>query len=740
MVKDRYHVMLLLLTAAIGYVDETGCCDILQGTFTGDVANLSGNYTKRTVRDYANYTVHDAYFKGDLSFRQEFRPIEGIYEHFFVQDNYILESAQNSDTPVCIENKGSLSVTKTDRLRSLREETLQFNCEVESDSGCCSEVSLVSNSFPDLNGTYRRIVCDTLVRYVNDDLNFTIFHSTVNTQTGGKIFDEDCNVIFFSHEIKYIFDSRESGDTFPNALDHDICIENNVYRGVWAENKTQVLGSATFSCCNSCSAEPTAAPTSSMPSMAPTSGAPTIDYFRVYTQSNGTTGTIEESDGSVTDVTLEFPFVNVKSTFDMTIQSSTIFDENGFSGAFPSLDQIGLFYYQSNNVSSMVGAFPKVHTIYTRLQISYNYGLVTLGNAFPKVTEIYDEAGPWKDDTQFRIENNANLETLGTSFASLKKIHGKLRFYNNPKLNNYSALLNLDCHNGIHANDAASNCPNCPPELLNKPLCSELTDSPTRPPTLYIPPTLPPSSPTSPPPTLTSPPSSPTSPPPTLTSPPSIPTSPPPTLTFPPSIPITPFTTPNPTPGITLPPTTARVPVVIRNLTVIGTTSTEKNIGPVDVEFNEFYGLGTLFSEAEQVSDVSISNNKNLTSFEEAFASVPVLEAGDEGIALRIENNPSLVTFGNSFASLTKINGKVLIRGNEALTDFSALSDVTCHNGIHEDDPEKNCQGCPDEFINLPHCNQESPSRTSHTTLWLGVSIGIFSVFFGISAIIATYF
>ena len=69
------------------------------------------------------------------------------------------------------------------------------------------------------------------------------------------------------------------------------------------------------------------------------------------------------------------------------------------------------------------------------------------------------------------ITGNPNLQTLGTAFASLRRIPGRLLIQDNPSLTNFTALSNLECHGGFPNDDSTTYCQNCPNWLINKPQC-----------------------------------------------------------------------------------------------------------------------------------------------------------------------------------------------------------------------------------------------------------------------------
>lgn len=83
------------------------------------------------------------------------------------------------------------------------------------------------------------------------------------------------------------------------------------------------------------------------------------------------------------------------------------------------------------------------------------------------------------------------------------------------------------------------------------------------------------------------------------------------------------------------------------------------------------------------------------------------------GVSLRIESNQYLNSLGSGFPVLTELPGRLYIRNNPALTDFSGLDNLICHGGIYNDDPNTYCQNCPARIINLPKCSETTKAPTS---------------------------
>ena len=71
---------------------------------------------------------------------------------------------------------------------------------------------------------------------------------------------------------------------------------------------------------------------------------------------------------------------------------------------------------------------------------------------------------------------------------------------------------------------------------------------------------------------------------------------------------------------------------------------------------------------------------------------------------LWISGNAELTTLGTAFGSLRRIFGAILFNGNPLLTNFDALRNLECHNGVYSNNPSTNCVNCPDWLINLPAC------------------------------------
>ena len=113
------------------------------------------------------------------------------------------------------------------------------------------------------------------------------------------------------------------------------------------------------------------------------------------------------------------------------------------------------------------GAFPRLTAVEGRLVISDNNQLVTLGNAFP----VLDDLGIGNSGDSLRVWGNDALRSLGTAFASLRRIPGTLYFSENPLLTDWDALRTLVCHGGAYRNDPTANCQGCPGWLLALPQC-----------------------------------------------------------------------------------------------------------------------------------------------------------------------------------------------------------------------------------------------------------------------------
>ena len=87
-------------------------------------------------------------------------------------------------------------------------------------------------------------------------------------------------------------------------------------------------------------------------------------------------------------------------------------------------------------------AFPRLTRVGGYLCIMGNRNLATLGTAFP----VLGEFGTHSTGISLFVYNNAALRSLGTAFASLRRIPGTLLFNDNPLLTDWEALRNLTCH------------------------------------------------------------------------------------------------------------------------------------------------------------------------------------------------------------------------------------------------------------------------------------------------------
>ena len=135
----------------------------------------------------------------------------------------------------------------------------------------------------------------------------------------------------------------------------------------------------------------------------------------------------------------------------------------------PATTSVGGYLDIDSNpgLATMDDGFPRLTRIGEYLNIRSNANLVTLGTAFPVLVEL----GTSGHGISLYVHSNVALTSLGSAFASLRRIPGTLRFYINPLLTDWEALRNLDCHGGVHANNPADSCHNCPTWLLNKPRC-----------------------------------------------------------------------------------------------------------------------------------------------------------------------------------------------------------------------------------------------------------------------------
>ena len=108
--------------------------------------------------------------------------------------------------------------------------------------------------------------------------------------------------------------------------------------------------------------------------------------------------------------------------------------------------------------------------------------------------------------------------------------------------------------------------------------------------------------------------------------------------------------------------------------------------------------LGGAFPELRGIAQtLRISSNAALTSLGDGF---PVLR---ETGGLNIYANEGLTTLGTAFRSLERVVGNFRFSGNPVLTNFEALRNLSCHNGIRGD-ISLYCVNCPEWLINKPGC------------------------------------
>ena len=145
------------------------------------------------------------------------------------------------------------------------------------------------------------------------------------------------------------------------------------------------------------------------------------------------------------------------------------------------------------------GTYPVTTSVSGDVNVGNNPGLRTLGNAFPRLTRVDGVVTFWGNDnlatlgTAFPVlvelgtsannnygrslvlANNPTLRTLGSAFASLRRISGTVYFNNNPLLTNFEALRNVECHGGMAVDQGWGNpsvyCQGCPAWFLAKPQC-----------------------------------------------------------------------------------------------------------------------------------------------------------------------------------------------------------------------------------------------------------------------------
>lgn len=138
------------------------------------------------------------------------------------------------------------------------------------------------------------------------------------------------------------------------------------------------------------------------------------------------------------------------------------------SGTLPGTTRVtGYLSIYSNSLTTLGNGLPWLISVGEHLTIGPSDNLVTLGSAFPLLSDLGTDGGY----VSLIVAGNAALTTLGTAFASLLRIPGTLLIEYNPLLTDWEALRNLECHGGAYLNDTARYCQGCPTWLLAKPQC-----------------------------------------------------------------------------------------------------------------------------------------------------------------------------------------------------------------------------------------------------------------------------
>ena len=139
---------------------------------------------------------------------------------------------------------------------------------------------------------------------------------------------------------------------------------------------------------------------------------------------------------------------------------------------YPILTSVsGRIYIAGNpGLTTYDNAFPRLTRIGTYLHLSSNPAVTTLGDAFPVLVELGTDGQPgaYGGGISLYLVSHERLTTLGTAFASLRRIRGALYINGNPLLTDFEALRNLECHGGPFQ---PSTCQGCPGWLLAKPRC-----------------------------------------------------------------------------------------------------------------------------------------------------------------------------------------------------------------------------------------------------------------------------
>ena len=157
------------------------------------------------------------------------------------------------------------------------------------------------------------------------------------------------------------------------------------------------------------------------------------------------------------------------------------------TGTYPVTTSVAGYLEFAHNpgLATLEHAFPRLTRVGQCIEIKNNPNLATLGGAaFPVLDELGAMSyGSQPNGASLIVQDNPALRSLGSAFASLRRLDGTLYFVNNPLLTDFEALRNLECHGGAwqssmgqynrsHSNIA--NCQGCPGWLLAKPRCLPL--------------------------------------------------------------------------------------------------------------------------------------------------------------------------------------------------------------------------------------------------------------------------
>lgn len=356
------------------------------------------------------------------------------------------------------------------------------------------------------------------------------------------------------------------------------------------------------------------------------------------------------------------------------IVSDSLF--SNMDGAFKNLvENSGNIQIESNiHVTSMNGAFSQLQNMDGQLVVHNNLQLRTLGNAFPLVPVIINPSA-----SAFQITSNPQLTTLGTSFNSLRQIFGKIYIRDNPLLQNFEALRNLECHGGIRLNNATLYCENCPDWLVTKPVCANFPTA-------------------------------------------------------------APSPSPTKSPTSTL---SAFERVAVDSLvwgTVgdgVGTVH-----GKIDIDMNIITGSGTAFPHLVQAGgdvyirrnnfdtpilrafpalqeiagSLKINENINLQLFDESFAKLESIgKQSSTGAGLLIRGLNQNMSLSGTFPLLERIEGYIeiyssghIVSGWGDASSKTAFPSLLCHGGLRPplfaSSPNEFCPECPSWFTDLPTC------------------------------------